>query len=104
MRRLIVAVGLAVSLAAAAAHAQPVEKFDRKSHGEWVYEYKDGRSEVKRERKPGEYKEEIKYRDGVSKFERKADGSWKEEIKDGRCEIKRERTSSGEYKEERKCG
>ena len=94
----------ALSLTAlSAADAQPVDKFERKGHGEWVHEYKDGYREVKRERKPGEYKEEIKHGNDVAKYEEKADGSWKEEIKEGNCEIKRERTSSGEYKEERKC-
>lgn len=87
----------------ASAGAQPVEKYERKGHGEWVYEYKDGRREVKRERKAGEYKEEVKRGNGERKYEAKADGSWKEEIKRGNCVTKRERTSSGEYKEERSC-
>lgn len=104
MKALHVIAGIAVSLTVAgAADAQGVEKFERKGCGEWVYEHKNGHREVKRERKPGEYKEEVKYRNGVAKYESKADGSWKEEIKDGDCEIKRERTSGGEYKEERKC-
>ena len=87
----------------ASAQAQPVDKFEHKGRGEWVREYDDGYRSVKRERKPGEYKEEIKHGNDVSKYEEKSDGSWKEEIKEDNCEIKRERTSSGEYKEERKC-
>jgi len=104
MKTTHVLAALAAFALPATALAQPYDKFERKGPGEYVHEYKDGWVEVKRERKPGEYKEELKRGDDVFKFERKRDGSWKEEIKDGSCEIKRERTSSGEYKEERKCG
>src|SRR3546814_13885088 len=104
MKALHVIAGIAVSLTVAgAADAQAVEKFERKGRGEWVYEYQNGHREVKRERKPGGYKEEIKYRNGVAKYESKTDGRWKEEIKDGDCEIKGERTRGGGNKEERTC-
>ena len=94
----------ALSALPAAALAQPYDKYERKGPGEYVHEYKDGWVEVKREKKPGEYKYESKRGNDYAKYERKRDGSWKEEIRDGGCEIKRERTSGGEYKEERKCG
>lgn len=91
-------------LAAWCAPAAAQEKFETNDKGEWTYERKDGRRELKQEQRLDQYKSE--YKDGRREVKReaKADGSWKEEIKDGRCEIKRERTSAGEYKEERKCG
>ena len=84
-------------------NASAQDKFERNEKGEWTYERKDGRHELKEEQTLDQYKYE--YKDGRREVKREAktDGSWKVEIKDGRCEIKRERTSSGEYKEERKC-
>src|SRR3546814_14326281 len=100
---LLAAAAIAITVTASA-QAQPVDKFEHKGRGEWVQEYDDGYRSEKRERKPGEYKEEIKHGNDVAKFEEKADGSWKEEIKEGNCEIKRERTSRGERLEERRVG
>jgi hypothetical protein len=76
-------IALGLPLAASTTKLLAEEKFERKSRGEWKYEYKDRGREVKRERK--------------------ANGEWKEEFKDANCEVKRERKSSGEYKEEVKC-
>lgn len=89
---------------AASAPALAQETLDHNDKGEWTYERKDGRVELKEEQKLDQYKSEYKDGRGEVKRESKDDGSWKEEIKAGSCEIKRERSSSGEYKEERKCG
>lgn len=105
MKRTHLAMALALPLSGigAGVAAQPTEKYERKGRSEYVYEYKNGYREVKRERKRGEYKEEVKGRGSERKYEAKADGSWKQEIKRGNCVIKRERASNGEYKEERSC-
>ena len=98
------ATGLAlVLLAVVAAPAAAQEKYERNDKGEWTYERKDGRREIKEERKLDQHVSE--YKDGRREVKReaKADGSWKEEIKTGRCVVKRERGADGAYKEERSC-
>jgi hypothetical protein len=54
---------------------------------------------VKREAKRGEFKREIKYKDGVGA---RWQGEWKQEFWDGPCQVKVEATRD-EYKEEVKC-
>ncbi len=66
--------------------------------GEWE-EFWDGPCEVKLESKRGEFKREIKCKDGVGARWR---GEWKKEFRDGPCQVKLE-AKRDEYKEEVKC-
>jgi hypothetical protein len=67
--------------------------------GEWKEEFWDGPCEVKLESKRGEFKREIKCKDGVG-------AGWryegKREFRDGPCTVKVE-AKPDEYKEEVKC-
>ena len=74
---LVVGVGYA-SAAAAQATSQPTPK-------NWNYEIKDGKRVPKGQRVNN------------------ADGSWREEVRQGSCITVKEKTSSGEYKETRRC-
>lgn len=67
--------------------------------GEWKEEYWDGPCQVKSESKPGEFKREIKCKDGIG-----ADwhGEWKAEFRDGPCLVKQD-VKHDEFKEEVKC-
>lgn len=67
--------------------------------GESKEEYRDGPCEVKRESKNGEFKREIKCKDGHGARWR---GEWKKEFRDGNCQIKQE-AKREEFKEEVKC-
>jgi hypothetical protein len=67
--------------------------------GEWKEEFWDGPCEVKLESKRGEFKREIKCKDGVGA---RWHGEWKEEFWDGPCQVKLE-AKRDEYKEEVKC-
>lgn len=76
------------------------------SHGKRGYaspefkeEFWDGPCTVKIESKPGEFKREIKCKDGHGAHWR---GSWKREYRDGYCYIK-EDVKVDEFKEEVKC-
>jgi len=63
-------------------------------------EFLGGPCEVKLESKPGEFKREIKCKDGHgATWER---GEWKDEYRDGACLVKIE-AKRDEYKEEIKC-
>jgi len=68
-------------------------------HGEWKDESRDGPCQVKREAKRGEFKREIKCKDGVGA---RWHGEWKQEFRDGPCQVKVE-AKRDEYKEEVKC-
>jgi hypothetical protein len=68
-------------------------------HGEWQEEFRDGPCEVKHEAKRGEFKREIKCKDGVGA---RWHGEWKKEFWDGPCKVKIE-AKRDEYKEEVKC-
>lgn len=67
--------------------------------GDWKEESWDGPCEVKIESKRGEFKREIKCKDGVGARWR---GEWKKEFKDGPCKVKQE-AKRDEFKEEVKC-
>ena len=67
--------------------------------GEWREEYWDSPCEVKIESKRGEFKREIKCKDGVGARWR---GEWAKEFRDGPCRIKQE-AKRDEFKEEVKC-
>jgi hypothetical protein len=67
--------------------------------GEWKEEFWDGPCEVKIESKRGEFKREIKCKDGVGA---RWGGEWKKEFKDGPCKVKQE-AKRDEFKEEVKC-
>lgn len=67
--------------------------------GEIRHDFWGGPCEVKTESKPGEYKREIKCKDGHGATWR---GEWKSEFRDGPCLIKQEATRD-EFKEEIEC-
>ena len=67
--------------------------------GEWKDEFRDGPCKVKTESKHGEYKREIKCKEGVGAQWR---GEWKTEFRDGPCLVKQE-AKRDEFKEEVKC-
>ena len=67
--------------------------------GEWKEQFWDGPCEVKIESKRGEFKREIKCKDGVGAQWR---GEWKKEFRDGPCLVKQE-AKRDEFKEEVKC-
>lgn len=67
--------------------------------GEWKEEFWDGPCEVKIESKRGEFKREIKCKDGVGA---RWGGEWKKEYEDGPCKVKQE-AKRDEFKEEVKC-
>lgn len=62
-------------------------------------EFWDGPCEVKIESKRGEFKREVKCKDGVGAQWR---GEWKKEFRDGPCLVKQE-AKHDEFKEEVKC-
>jgi hypothetical protein len=67
--------------------------------GEWKEEFWDSPCEVKLESKRGEFKREIKCKDGVGVSWH---GEWKREFQDGPCKVKVD-AKRDEYKEEVKC-
>ncbi len=67
--------------------------------GEMRQDFWDGPCEVKIESKRGEYKREVKCKDGVGATWR---GEWTTEFADGPCRIKQE-AKRDEFKEEIKC-
>ena len=67
--------------------------------GELKEEFWDGPCEVKIESKRGQFKREIKCKDGVGAQWR---GEWKTELRDGPCLVKQE-AKHDEFKEEVKC-
>jgi hypothetical protein len=67
--------------------------------GEVKEEFWDGPCEVKIESKRGEFKREIKCKDGIGAQWR---GEWKTEFRDGPCLVKQE-AKRDEFKEEVKC-
>jgi hypothetical protein len=71
----------------------------RRGDSEWKEEYWDGPCKVKIESKRGEYKREIKCKDGIGAWWQ---GEWKKEFWDGSCKVKQE-AKYDEFKEEIKC-
>lgn len=67
--------------------------------GDYQEEYWDGPCQVKIESKRGEFKREVKCRDGIGARWR---GEWKKEYRDGPCKVKLE-AKRDEFKEEVKC-
>lgn len=67
--------------------------------GDWKEEFWDGPCEVKIESKRGEFKREVKCKDGVGAT---WGGEWKREFRDGRCRVKQE-AKRDEFKEDVKC-
>jgi len=67
--------------------------------GDYKEEYWDGPCQVKTESKRGEFKREIKCKDGVGARWR---GEWKKEYWDGPCKVKLE-AKRDQFKEEVKC-
>jgi len=68
-------------------------------HGDWQEQYRDGLCEVKVESKRGEYKREIKCKDGLGAKWR---GEGKKEFREGGCLVKQDYTRE-QFKEEVKC-
>ncbi|MEE4463280.1 hypothetical protein V2S84_14435 [Azotobacter chroococcum] len=98
---------LATSLVMLLGFGHSVAAHDDHHHHEWrrwwgderKEEFWDGPCEVKIESKRGEYKREVKCKDGIGARWR---GEWKEEFRDGRCRVKQE-AKRDEFKEEVKC-
>jgi hypothetical protein len=67
--------------------------------GEWKEEFWDGPCQVKVEAKRGEFKREIKCKNGVGA---RWHGEWKREFWDGPCQVKVD-AKRDEYKEEVNC-
>jgi hypothetical protein len=67
--------------------------------GEMTESFWEGPCEVKIESKRGEFKREIKCKDGIGASWR---GEWKSEYRDGPCFVKQE-AKRDEFKEEVKC-
>lgn len=66
---------------------------------EWTESFWDGACEVKLESKPGEFKREIKCKDGIGAAWQ---GEWKKEFREGACVVKQD-VKRDEFKEEVKC-
>ena len=88
---------LALLAAALACATAPVEA--KWWHGQWNEGYWDSPCEVKIESKRGEFKREIKCKDGIGASWQ---GEWKTEFRDGPCVVKQE-AKRDEFKEEVKC-
>jgi hypothetical protein len=101
---LLALLGLCTLGLATTALAEHVRYDDRHwwRHG-WDDEHKeefwDGPCRVKLESKRGEFKREIKCKDGRGAW---WDDEWKDEFRDGRCRVKQE-VKYDEFKEEVKC-
>ena len=65
--------------------ARPPPRRAQSTPKNWSYEIKDGKRVPKAQRVTA------------------ADGSWREEIRQGKCITIKEKTSTGEYKETRRC-
>lgn len=68
-------------------------------HEEWREDYWNRPCELKLESKRGEFKREVKCKNGIGASWQ---GEWKEEFWDGPCKVKLEATRE-EFKEEVKC-
>jgi hypothetical protein len=99
---------LGVTMLLATACVTPAPADDRRGtpgghgrwwHGQWKEEFWNGPCEVKLESKRGEFKREIKCKDGVGARWR---DRGKHEFRDGPCTVKVE-AKHDEYKEEVKC-
>jgi hypothetical protein len=103
--RLILGVVLVVSIALGIVRPAPGEEGKHEQaqgqwwHGEWKEEFWGGPCEVKLESKRGEFKREIKCKDGVGAGWH---GEWKKEFWDGPCKVKVE-AKRDVFKEEVKC-
>lgn len=71
----------------------------RDRDGERKEVFRDGPCRVKLESEDGEFKREIKCKDGYGAWWH---GEWKDEFRDGRCRIKQD-VKYDEFKEEVKC-
>ena len=91
--------GLGCAGPALAEHRSDEHGQGRWWHGEWREEFWDGPCEVKLESKHGEFKREVKCKDGAGASWH---GEWKKEFRDGPCLVKVE-AKRDEYKEEVKC-
>jgi hypothetical protein len=87
------------SFSAAGADDEDHEGKRRWWHGEWREDYWNRPCEEKIESKPGEFKREVKCKDGIGA---RWHGEWKEEFWDGPCQVKLEATREV-FKEEVKC-
>ncbi len=90
---------LVSSIAAPCALADDDDSKRRWWRNDWREEYWARPCEVKLESKRGEFKREVKCKDGIGATWR---GEWKEEFWDGPCKVKLE-ASREEFKEEVKC-
>lgn len=81
------------------AHADDWRRVGRAWAGKGFDSSWGGPCQEKRESKPGEFKREIKCKDGVGRSWR---GEWKDEYWDGPCKVTVD-AKRDEYKEEVKC-
>lgn len=79
-----IAAALALGGASPAIAEKPGDR-EAKTPPGWSYDIKDGKRVPKGKRQVN------------------ADGSWKEEVRQGDCVTVKEKTSSGEYRETRRC-
>ncbi|AGU53735.1 putative membrane protein [Variovorax paradoxus B4] len=91
------------AIAAPSAFAYDDDSKKRWRRGDWQSNWRDDRwarpCEVKQESKRGEFKREVKCKDGVGATWQ---GEWKDEFQDGPCKVKLE-ASREVFKEEVKC-
>lgn len=97
IRLMLAALLVAPATSSADDFRSPGEK--RWWQGEWKEEYWDGPCQVKSESKRGEFKREIKCKDGIGADWR---GEWKDEYWDGPCLVKQD-VKRDEFKEEVRC-
>lgn len=91
------------AIAVPGAFADDDDSKNRGRRSDWRSDWREDRwarpCEVKQESKHGEYKREVKCKDGVGATWR---GEWKDEFRDGPCKVKLE-ASREIFKEEVKC-
>lgn len=101
--RAISAFLLLFAIAAPCAIADDDDSKKRWRRGDWRSDWREDRwaqpCEVKQESKRGEFKREVKCKDGIGATWR---GEWKDEFRDGPCKVKLE-ASREVFKEEVKC-
>ena len=101
--RATVALLLLSALAAPYAFADDDDSKKRWRRNDWRSDWSEDRwarpCEVKQESKRGEFKREVKCKDGIGATWR---GEWKDEFRDGPCKVKLE-ASREVFKEEVKC-
>ena len=101
--RAVAAIFLLSAISAPYALADDDDSKKRWRRNDWRSDWREDRwampCEVKQESKRGEFKREVKCKDGIGATWR---GEWKDEFRDGPCKVKLE-ASREVFKEEVKC-